>query len=128
MLYIHLPNISLLSYFDSKIRGKRTHYLQVDFILECPFFKNRPDPGFQLPVLQLSEGDREFLLDRLLTRETTSYFYLSSPVTVLENPPFLNADRTYLLEDYNRFEDIATTFREYAPEILVRRRDKKNLF
>src|SRR5690606_27489568 len=63
-----------------------------------------------------------------LAREAKEHFYPVTGVPTAADPPFLNPDRTYLLDDYNRFEDIATTFREYVPEVFVRRRDKKTYF
>lgn len=112
-------------HFDYVIVQSAKSEDQVNFILESPFLNLRPKPEFQLPKLALSENEREFILDQLLARETKKHFYPSLPIALSDNPPFLNADRTYLLDDYNRFEDIATTFREYVPEILVRRRDRK---
>src|SRR5690606_9998239 len=101
---------------------------QVDFMLESPFFPRRPNENLQLPPLHLAESDKTFILDRLLARETKAYYYPDSAVPTAEALPFLNADRTYFLDDYNRFEDIATTLREYVPEVIVRRQDNKTYF
>src|SRR5690606_9661618 len=125
-----LPNGDLFfesgsfGYYDYVIVQSSRSEEQVDFILESPFFPHRPNANFKLPLLRLSEGDKDFILNRLLAGETKEYFYPVTEVPTAARPPFINADRTYLLDDYNRFEDIATTFREYVPEIFVRRSDK----
>ena len=115
-------------YFDYVIVQSAGSREQVDFMLESPFFPRRPNENLQLPPLHLAESDKTFILDRLLARETKAYYYPDSAVPTAEALPFLNADRTYFLDDYNRFEDIATTLREYVPEVIVRRQDNKTYF
>lgn len=101
---------------------------QVDFILEPPYFPIRPKESFKLPQLQLSEAEREYIHNRMLARESRAYFYPDLSLPLVDRPSQFNADNTYLLDDYNRFEDLATTVREYVQEAFVRRRDKKTYF
>lgn len=115
-------------YFDYVIVQSAGSREQVDFVLESPFFPRRPNANLQLPPLHLAESDKPFILDRLLARETKAYYYPDTAGSTAEVPPFLYPDRTYYLDDYNRFEDMATTFREYVPEVFVRRQDNKIYF
>src|SRR5690606_22814724 len=96
---------------------------QVDFILEPPFYKGKP--GYNLPELLLGEEDRNFIQDRLLARSVKQYYYPTEKISGQETPALLIADRSFILDDYTRFDNIATTFREYVPEIAVRNRENK---
>jgi hypothetical protein len=115
-------------HFDYVIVQSSRSEDQVDFILESPFLPLRPEEGFELPQLQLSETHREYIYNRMLTRESKSYFYSDHSLPMADRPSQFNADKVYLLDDYNRFEDLATTIREYVQEAFVRRRDGKTSF
>src|SRR5690606_4734845 len=72
----------------------------LDFILESPFYNGKPVTNFPLPELLLSEGDRDFILDRLIARSVNKYYHPITDRPVIEIPPLLIADRTYLLDNY----------------------------
>ena len=109
-------------HFDFVIVQSSKSEDQVDFILESPFYNGRPGDRFTIPELKLTEAEKDFILDRILARSVREYYYPDQMLPVAEVPPLLNPDRTYLLDDYNRFDDMATTFREYVPDVFVRRR------
>lgn len=115
-------------HFDYFIVQSSRSENQVDFVLESPFLPLRPKEGFELPPLQLSEAHREYIHNRMLTRETENYFYPDHFLLVVDRPSQFNADKIYMLDDYNRFEDLETTIREYVQEAFVRRRDRKTSF
>lgn len=101
---------------------------QVDFVLAPPFLPLRPKEDFELPQLQLSEAHREYIHHRILARESNNYFYPDLFLPVADRPSQFNTDKVYLLDDYNRFEDLETTIREYVQEAFVRRRNRKTSF
>jgi hypothetical protein len=100
----------------------------LDFMLDSPFWPEKPQPSFLFPSLQLSENLIGTLQNRLLANQTSGYFYPESPIEPVTYPPFLVADYTYLMDDYNRFDDMATVIREYVPTVLVRRENRKTIF
>lgn len=109
-------------HFDFVIVQSSTSEDQVDFILESPFYDGRPSAAFTMPELRLTAAEKDFILDQVLSRSVREYYYPYQSLPTAEVPPLLNPDRTYLLNDYNRFDDMATTFREYVPDVFVRRR------
>ncbi|WP_162343842.1 hypothetical protein [Cyclobacterium salsum] len=101
---------------------------QVNFILDSPFWEVRPNESFQLPELIMSPEDREYMEERLLARASHQY-YLAPERQKVDSVPFqFIPDYTYLLDDYNRFDDMATVIREYVPKVLVRSQNKKTIF
>src|SRR5690606_24919973 len=115
-------------HFDFVIVQSSRSEDQVDFILESPFYNGRPNDRFTMPELTLTEAEKGFILDRMLAHSIREYYYPDQMLAMAEAPPLLNPDRTYLLDDYNRFEDMATTLREYVPEVFVRRRGGRITF
>ena len=115
-------------HFDYFIVQSSRSENQVDFVLESPFLPLRPKEGFELPPLQLSEAHREYIHSRMLAQEARNYFYPDHFLPVADQPSQFNADKIYLLDDYNRFEDLETTIREYVQEAFVRRRNRKTSF
>jgi hypothetical protein len=101
---------------------------QLDFTVISPFFKVNFTTGFVFPSLELLEKDKPFLNELLTAGRTATYFteiISSSPLPIVTG--FI-ADKTYLLDDYTRFESVEVTLREYVPDVLVRKRDKKTVF
>lgn len=95
---------------------------------KSPFMEFEFNDDFVFPDLVIEEKDKPFLKNLIISSQVTSYFY---EVTTAEFTPVVAgflADRTYYLNDYNRFENISTTLKEYVPEVWVRKQEKKTLF
>jgi hypothetical protein len=135
-LFIDKPDINGDLYFDTGnfsyydyvvIQSSRTDQ-QVNFILSSPLWDNLPADNFQLPLLKLSLNDEEFIKEMILARASHQYYL--GPKEIPKSPlPFQYiTDHSYTLDDYNRFEDMATTIREYVPTVLVRNQNRKTIF
>ncbi|WP_339715527.1 hypothetical protein [Cyclobacterium amurskyense] len=124
-LYFDTGNFSYYDY--AIIQSTRTDQ-QVNFILATPFWEKIPEDNFQLPVLKLSREDKTFIEEKILARASHQYYL--APLKIPEKPlPFQYiTDYSYFLDDYNRFEDMATTIREYVPMVLVRNQNRKTIF
>ncbi|MBD3627230.1 hypothetical protein [Cyclobacterium sp.] len=134
--FISRPDSTGTCYFET---GNFKHYeyvvvqastaeREVNFILDSPFWEARPDESFDLPELIMSPKDREFLEERLLARASHQY-YLAPEKVARDSIPFqFVTDFSYLLDDYNRFEDMATVIREYVPTVLVRSQNRTTIF
>ncbi|WP_114749152.1 hypothetical protein [Pleomorphovibrio marinus] len=101
---------------------------QVNFVLDSPFWPAVPRESFRLPRLVVDPAHKERIKERILAKSVNQYFIPKS-----YNPPqdfasVINPDRSYLLDDYNRFDDIATVIREYVPHVLIRKQNRKTLF
>jgi hypothetical protein len=101
---------------------------QLNFSPIPPFLPLKFNEDFIFPILQLEEKDREFLSDLITANQVTAYYYPNDSVEFAPIIIGFDADRTYMLDDYTRFENLETTLREYVPEVLVRKQDKKTLF
>ncbi|MCL6257835.1 hypothetical protein M3O96_01960 [Aquiflexum sp. TKW24L] len=101
---------------------------QLNFSPELPFLKLKFKEDFIFPVLQMEEKDRELLTDLITSGQVSNYYYSNDSVEFAPIVVGFDADKTYLLDDYTRFENLETTLREYVPEVLVRKQDKKTLF
>ncbi|MCC5938186.1 MAG: hypothetical protein JJU34_12980 [Lunatimonas sp.] len=115
-------------HYDFVIVQAENQESQLDFVLESPFWQVQPKASFQLPALQLPETLLPTLQDRLLASQTGNYYFPALPAAPDTLPPFLVEDYTYLLDDYNRFDDMATVIREYVPTVLVRRENRQTIF
>jgi hypothetical protein len=101
---------------------------QLDLTVVSPFLQAKFASGFSFPELVLKETDRPFLNELLTAGRTSSYF---TEIIANNRLPIVTgfiADKTYLLDDYTRFESVEVTLREYVPDVLVRKRDKKTIF
>lgn len=114
--------------FDYVIVQSENPDSPLDFVLDSPFWPEKPHQGFSIPPLLLSENLYSTLQDRLLANQTGGYFFPEKPSEPQSYPPFLVEDFSYLLDDYNRFDDMATVIREYVPTVLVRRENRKTIF
>jgi hypothetical protein len=101
---------------------------QLNFSPELPFLNLAFKEDFIFPVLQLGEKDRVFLSDLITSSQVSTYYYPKDSVDFAPIVVGFDADKTYLLDDYTRFENLETTLREFVPEVLVRKQDKKTLF
>ncbi|SHM92794.1 hypothetical protein SAMN04488057_104413 [Cyclobacterium lianum] len=135
-LFISRPDSTGTCYFET---GNFRHYdyvviqasaaeREVNFILDSPFWEARPSESFELPELIMSPGDRVFLEERLLARASHNYFLAPEKVPRDSTPFQFVTDFSYLLDDYNRFDDMATVIREYVPTVLVRSQNRKTIF
>ncbi|WP_051394788.1 hypothetical protein [Indibacter alkaliphilus] len=98
---------------------------QLNFSPQSPFaafeFKN----DFHFPTLILEEKDKELLQKLIVAGKSESYFTEEEIQEFLPIATGFVADRTYLLDDYTRFENLEVTLKEYVPEVLVRRQSRK---
>lgn len=101
---------------------------QLNFVVESPFWQQKPTDEFTIPYMSFSESSLSFLQERMIASQAASYFQSWSPEPIPANPRLFSPDKSYLLDDYNRFDDMATVIREYVPEVLVRREDRKTIF
>lgn len=101
---------------------------RIDFIPESPYWNTMPVSSFQLPELKLPENLHTWLQNRLTARLATVYYHPPVHEQSARLPDFFVTDNSYLLDDYNRFDDMATVIREYVPQVLVRRSNKKIVF
>lgn len=101
---------------------------QLNFSPELPFLPLKFKEDFIFPVLQMAEKDRDFLSDLILAGQVSTYYYSNDSIEFSPIVIGFDADKTYLLDDYTRFENMEVTLREYVPEVLVRKQNKKTLF
>ncbi|WP_158857194.1 hypothetical protein [Lunatibacter salilacus] len=116
------------SHFNYVIVQSDADKEQLNFVVESPFWQQKPTEEFIIPYLSFSESSLSFLQERMVASQAASYFQYWSPEPIPSNPRLFLPDRSYLLDDYNRFDDMATVIREYVPEVLVRREDRKTVF
>ncbi|GAB3649461.1 hypothetical protein GCM10028791_15010 [Echinicola sediminis] len=99
-----------------------------DLSIQQPF---APAPGkelLNLPPLVLTKKDQAILDDLVLSYSTSDYYQkpvAQEPLPIITG---YTADRSYNLDEYNRFEDLATTLKEYVPTVLVRKNSGKYHF
>lgn len=99
----------------------------MSFALQSPFAPLRLKSDFQFPPFIMEESQKDFLLDLVTASKVTAAYY---PAQTLENFPIVvgfDEDRIYNLDEYTRFETFEITLREYVPEVMVRRQNKKAL-
>lgn len=117
-----------LKNFDFLVAQSINYENQLNFSPQSPFLQMVFKEDFAFPDLLIKEKDKDFLLDLITSAKVSPYFY---PIESNDFFPIITgfvADRTYLLDDYTRFDDMETTLREYVPEVLVRKQDKKTVY
>lgn len=124
-VYFDTGNFSFFEY--AVIQSTRTDE-QVNFILSSPFWEKTPNENFTLPPLSLSPTDEAFIKEKILARASHQYYLAPIEVPLVPLPFQYITDYSYQLDDYNRFEDMATTIREYVPMVLVRSQNRKTIF
>jgi len=113
-----------LRHWDYLIAQGRENQLMNNFEIISPSPQTRFRTGFQFPKLQISPSDEPLLKELLRGSQIEEYFvqeFQNEPIPVVTG--FVE-DRTFILDDYNRFEDVETHIKEYVPEVLVRTREK----
>jgi hypothetical protein len=136
VLYSAKPNeqgnlffdLGALKSFDFLIAQSLDPTQQLNFSIQSPFHPFEWHDEFQFPDLVLKEKDLNWIEDLILSAELGDYFYPKNEEERLPIATGLVADRVYLLDDYNRFETIEVTLREYMPEVLVRKQNRNFVF
>lgn len=117
-----------LKTFDFLVAQSINYENQLNFSPQSPFMPMVFKDDFTFPDLLIEEKDKNLILDLITSAQVSPYFY---PIESNDFFPIVTgfvADRTYLLDDYTRFDDMETTLREYIPEVLVRRQEKKTVY
>ncbi len=135
-LFLSKPNIKgelffetgAFRHFDYVVVQSGKSREQVNFVITPPFWPARPNNEFQLPRLVIDPILRERIRDRALAKSVNRYYHPKPQPPPKEFANLINPDHSYLLDDYNRFDDMATVIREYVPHVLVRRQNRKTLF
>ncbi|MCH7411278.1 Plug domain-containing protein [Belliella sp. DSM 111904] len=83
---------------------------------------------FNIPHLNIDLSHEKFLESLLLAGQVESYFYKPLKIEGKKINTQIFPDKTYYLDDYNRFENVEITFKEYIPEVHVRKSDKQTIF
>ncbi|MBK0383932.1 hypothetical protein I5M32_13265 [Pedobacter sp. SD-b] len=97
--------------------------------LDDPFLKQNSDE--QLPQLQLSKYFSKSVLDRSIYMQVQNVYNADKLKTFITKSSkevsfYGNAsDKNYILNQYVRFPTLEEIFREYVPEVVVEKRDKK---
>ncbi|AGA80157.1 hypothetical protein Echvi_3947 [Echinicola vietnamensis DSM 17526] len=134
-LYLGKANRKGEIYFDL---GALKHYefllLQSD-VDSVPFglnlqlpFADAPAEGLDFPPLEITPAQKELLDNLVLSASTSTYFLKPRQQNLQPIVTGYAPDRGYNLDDYNRFEDLATTLKEYMPTALVRKNKGKYYF
>jgi len=113
-----------LRHWDYLIAQGREDQPMNNFEIISPSPQTRFKAGFQFPKLQISPSDEPLLKELLRGSQIEEYFvqeFQNEPIPVVTG--FVE-DRTFILDDYNRFEDVETHIKEYVPEVSVRTREK----
>lgn len=100
----------------------------MDFELISPFLALQFVDDLNLPTLELKREDEAFLNDLILAGRIEEYYYKPEPSGSGLINTEIKPDKTYILDDYNRFENVEITLKEYIPEVYVRRSNKSVLF
>lgn len=100
----------------------------MDFELISPFLGLQLVDNLDLPALEIEKKDEDFLNKLMLAARVEGYYYKpqSSESTLINTE--IKPDKTYILDDYNRFENIEITLKEYVSEVYVRKMNKNVLF
>ncbi|MEP1956239.1 MAG: hypothetical protein ABJJ26_14965, partial [Algoriphagus sp.] len=135
-LFTDRPNAAGSLYFDAG-GMKHWNYLVaqadgnkslLDFGIVSPAPVTQFQENFTFPELEISPADQAYLEELLKGGQVEGYFvneYDESSFPVVTG--FVE-DRTYLLDDYTRFETVETVVKEYIQEISVKNIKKKKEF
>ncbi|MDN3205439.1 hypothetical protein [Algoriphagus sediminis] len=100
----------------------------IDFSVVSPSPQTSFSEDFIFPEFIISPDDEEFLNELLKSSQVEQYFVQDFSSTANPVVTGFVEDRTYLLDDYTRFETVETVVKEYVPEVSVRTQDKKKDF
>ncbi|REG94397.1 hypothetical protein [Algoriphagus antarcticus] len=84
--------------------------------------------NFVFPELEISPADQNFLKELLKGGQVEGYYVNEFDATLFPVVTGFVEDRTYLLDDYTRFETVETVVKEYVQEVSVKSIKKKKEF
>jgi len=84
--------------------------------------------SFIFPQLEISPEDQDLLKELLKGGQVESYFVNEFDSSLFPVVTGFVEDRTYLLDDYTRFETVGTVIKEYVQEISLKTIKKKKEF
>tara|TARA_R110002072_G_scaffold303112_1_gene494096 strand:- start:62411 stop:64024 length:1614 start_codon:yes stop_codon:yes gene_type:complete len=135
-LFTDRPNTDGRMFFDAGgmknwnflIAQKDGNGSLLDFEIVSPAPSTLFKKSFVFPELEISPAD-EFLLKELLKGgQVEGYFVHEFDATLFPVVTGFVEDRTYLLDDYTRFETVETVIKEYVPEVSVKTSKKMKEF
>lgn len=100
----------------------------LDFGIVSPAPVTHFKSNFVFPELEISPADQALLTELLKGGQIEGYFVNEFDATEFPVVTGFTEDRTYLLDDYTRFETVATVIKEYVPEIRLRNIKKQKEF
>ncbi|MEB2781336.1 hypothetical protein U3A58_13125 [Algoriphagus sp. C2-6-M1] len=100
----------------------------LDFGIVSPAPVTRFKSSFVFPELEISPADQDLLQELLKGGQVEAYFVNEFDASLFPVVTGFMEDRTYLLDDYTRFETVATVIKEYVPEVSLRTIKKKKKF
>ena len=100
----------------------------LDFGIVSPAPVTHFKSDFIFPELEISPADQDYLKELLKGGQVEGYFVNEFDATLFPVVTGLLEDKTYLLDDYTRFETVATVIKEYVPEIRNKTVKKKREF
>ena len=100
----------------------------LDFGVVSPAPVTHFKKGFVFPQLEISPEDQVYLQELLKGGQIEGYFVNEYDATLFPVVTGFLEDRTYLLDDYTRFETVSTIIKEYVPEIRQKNVKKKKEF
>ena len=100
----------------------------LDFGIVSPAPVTHFKKDFIFPELQISPKDEPLLKELLKGGQIEGYFVNEFDASLFPVVTGFVEDRTYLLDDYTRFETVETVIKEYVPEVSVRTVKKKKQF
>lgn len=100
----------------------------LDFEIVSPAPMTHFKSTFNFPQLEISPSDQEFLEELLKGGQIEGNFVNQFDASLFPVVTGFVEDRTYLLDDYTRFETVGTVIKEYVPEIRIKNIKKKKEF
>ncbi|AWW29238.1 hypothetical protein DN752_03265 [Echinicola strongylocentroti] len=121
-------DLGALKNYDFLLLQSDTDSVPFSLNLDLPFAPPSSAAYLDLPPLDISVAQKGMLDDMVLGASTTGYFRKPTQKNLQPIVTGYAPDRGYNLDDYNRFEDLATTLKEYIPTVLVRKKAGKYHF
>lgn len=100
----------------------------LDFGIVSPVPVTHFKSTFIFPELEISPEDQDLLKELLKGGQVEGYFVNEFDASLFPVVTGFVEDRVYMLDDYTRFETVATVIKEYVPEVSVRTIKKRKEF
>lgn len=100
----------------------------LDFGIVSPAPVTHFKSSFTFPELVISPTDQDLLNELLKGGQIEGYFVQEFDSSLFPVVTGFVEDRTYLLDDYTRFETVGTIIKEYVPEVRIKSVKKKKEF